>query len=427
MALRVQGWATWIADHEVWPLVAGVAVAALAPRWAGWGLGLLAALWGVRWAARGQPSVRTPIDGPAFLMMAMAAASIWVSTDRAVTLVALGRLVAGLALTYGLANWAGGDRARLALLGPGFGGLGLGLALFALVSVTWPARAKLPGLAGGLYAPLPPLLVGDTVNPNMMAGALVMALPYSLAPLLVPRGTQPGWICRAWCAAAALGAAVVLLLTKSRGAWIATGAALYVLLVWRWRRAWWVGPIALLALGVLVWWVGPGAVVDPFAGGGALSGWESRAEIWRQAVYLIQDHPYTGAGANTFGAVADALYPSFLRGPDAGVPHAHNLLLQVAVDLGILGLVAFLAITILAFWAAIKGGRRYRRAGDAALAALAWACVASLVGMLVHGQVDATTWIVGRGAFVPWATIGIALALARRPVEEGEDTRDGAQ
>ena len=42
---------------------------------------------------------------------------------------------------------------------------------------------------------------------------------------------------------------------------------------------------------------------------------------------------------------------------------------------------------------------------------------ASLVGMVVHGMVDATTWIVGRGAFVPWMVIGAIQALHRHSLQ----------
>ena len=65
------------------------------------------------------------------------------------------------------------------------------------------------------------------------------------------------------------------------------------------------------------------------------------------------------------------------------VLHAHNLYLQVAVD--------------------------------SPLALVAWT---SLVGMLVHGTLDAVTWIIGRGAFVPWAVIGMLIALNGRPEPE---------
>ena len=81
------------------------------------------------------------------------------------------------------------------------------------------------------------------------------------------------------------------------------------------------------------------------------------------------------------------------------------------MDLGLPGLVAFLAILLLAFWSALDSARFYRQAGDGALAAVAWAGMVGLVAMLVHGMVDATTWIIGRGAFIPWAVIGTLVAL----------------
>ena len=36
--------AIWIADHEIWPLAVGVALATFTTRWAAWGLGLIALL-----------------------------------------------------------------------------------------------------------------------------------------------------------------------------------------------------------------------------------------------------------------------------------------------------------------------------------------------------------------------------------------------
>ena len=64
---------------------------------------------------------------------------------------------------------------------------------------------------------------------------------------------------------------------------------------------------------------------------------EGRIEVWSRAISMIQDFLFTGIGRGSFGPLADTLYPFFLAAPGTG-PHAHNLFLQVAVDLGILGL-----------------------------------------------------------------------------------------
>jgi putative inorganic carbon (HCO3(-)) transporter len=437
--LRCRSAAAWIADHEIWPLGAGVALATFTGRWAPWGLGLLAALWGVRWLGRGRLTVRTPLDWPAVLLALVVLLTFWATTDLEVTFIAVSRLLAGLALAYGLVNWARSP-AHVSLLALGMAGLALGLALFASISVALPSGPEAPFLSEDLYE-LVPILIDDTVNPNMMAGALVMAVPFPLAMVVlawpdslpsvsgavlpvVGWALDGRWFRRLWFAAAALAAAAVLLLTKSRGGWIAGGATVLVLLAHRRRAFLWLVPLALLGLGLFMWRVGPSALLDVVGLGQDVLGWEARIEIWSRAIYIIQDFPFTGVGANTFGTVADVLYPFFLLGPDAEVPHAHNLLLQVAVDLGIPGLVAFLAILFLSLWCAVDSARFCQRRGERALAALAWAGLTSLAGMLVHGLVDATTWSVGRGAFMPWAVIGTLVALARRPGEQAVDNGD---
>jgi putative inorganic carbon (HCO3(-)) transporter len=303
-----------------------------------------------------------------------------------------------------------------------------------------------------------------------MAGALVTLLPCSLALALTPgllpsfasalsnervlsversrgrRMQQPlarrlaaklpigaamdhRWVQRLWFASSTLAIGTVLVLTKSRGAWLAAGAAFLVLLAYRWRWVLWALPVPAVGAGLTLWWFGG---VQPFLnaiapGSGLYEQWLGRVELWSRALYAIQDFAYTGAGAGTFAYVTDVLYPLLLKGPNAGIPHAHNLFLQVAFDLGLPGLIAFLALLMLALWCAWDGARSFQDAGERALSALSWAGLASLVAVLVHGAVDATTWIVSRGAFVPWAVIGTILALHRAarttvPVREEKAT-----
>jgi putative inorganic carbon (hco3(-)) transporter len=216
------------------------------------------------------------------------------------------------------------------------------------------------------------------------------------------------WFARAWFGLSAAVSAAVLVLTQSRGAWIGTAAAVGILLLCRWKRLAWLAPLALLGVGWVGWRAVPPLVEE------APSGQMGRIELWSRAIYLIQDMPLTGIGAGTFERMADTQFPFFLHG--SWVEHVHNLFLQVAVDLGLPGLVAYLALLLLALWCALDAARRCRQAGESALAALAWAGLAALVAMCVHGMVDATTWIVGRGAFVPWAVIGAILAVHRTAV-----------
>ena len=439
MWLRLKSWANWVADREIWFLAVGVALATFTTRWALWGLGLVALLWLVRWVGRGQLTAPTLVDWPACLLLLIVPITLYATTDTHVTFAAVSRLLAGLALVYGLANWA--HRAsHISLLALGLTGVGLGLALVAPVTVGWFSARKALLIPARIYDMLP-TLASDTVHPNMIAGALVMLLPFPLATLILSSptalpavaGAVPAvvaWVIdRRWfrwlsCGAAILLMIVVLILTKSRGGWMAGAAVFFLILVRRQRRLLWLIPVVLLGVGLLVWRGELPTWLDMISTSGTISGWEGRVEIWSRALAMIQDFPFTGIGAGTFQSIANLLYPFLLGGSGVEKPHAHNLLLQVGVDLGIPGLVAFLAILLLALWSAFGSARFYRRVGDGALAAVAWASLASLVGMLVHGMLDATTWIIGRGAFVPWAVIGMLIALNGRPEPESGGAED---
>jgi putative inorganic carbon (HCO3(-)) transporter len=197
----------------------------------------------------------------------------------------------------------------------------------------------------------------------------------------------------------------------------------------------WLIPAALLAFGLLLWrgeasglldavvFAGSSPVDDP---GSIPPGWSGRPEIWSRAIYMIQDFPLTGIGAGTFASVADVLYPFLSFRPHLEVTHAHNLFLQIAVDLGLPGLVAYLAILLLSLWGAVSNARFYRRTGQYGQAALAWAGLSSLAGMLVHGTVDATTWIVGRGSFLPWVVIGTIVAQSGIRAADGCEQTNSA-
>jgi len=415
--------AAHFAEHEVWFAGAGALLASQSARWAWAGLALCALCWAARWIGRGCPTVRTPIDGPAALLLCTVPVTLAVTPDWATTWAQVARLLAGLALAYAIANWARGP-AHLELLAMALAGAGLLAALASPFAVEWGAGKALL-VPGGLYAHLPTLLE-DAVHPNMMAGALTVLLPVPLAVLIgapgdrtwVATGATPTgrWARQALFLLAATAMTAALVLTGSRGALVASAAAVCILLVRRWPRLLWAIPVAALALALWAWQGDVPGLLEGLGGAGDLASWEGRLEVWSRAIALIEDAPWTGVGAGTFARVVGRLYPFFLAGPDAEIPHAHNLLLQVGVDLGVPGLVAYLAVVIVAFGCAIEAR------GRPGTGTLSWAGIAALSGMLIHGTVDATTWIVGRGAIVPWAVIGMLVALAR-PRED----RDGAE
>jgi putative inorganic carbon (HCO3(-)) transporter len=112
----------------------------------------------------------------------------------------------------------------------------------------------------------------------------------------------------------------------------------------------------------------------------------------------------------TFPEMAELLYP-FESFTDWRVPHVHNLLLQVGIDVGIPGLAAWLSILINICWFSWKLYRKGKKENRSWLAGLGAALLCSQLVMLVHGIVDDVTWGV-RPEPIIWGVWGIAISAA---------------
>ncbi len=406
---RLRGALAWCAAQEIWPVAACLLAGAAAPSGMRLALAVAGLFWLVRWAARGRPSVSTPADWPLGLLVVMLGVSAWATAWPEVTRPQILRLLGGLALYYTLVNGISSlGRLRLLAWAPLAGGLAL--AGVAVLSVQWNAAGKLPFIPAAIYRRLP-AAAGDVVNANIMGGALAIVLPYVLAWVAFRRARAgpAGWLAGL---VVALVMAALLVLTKSRGALMGLGAAGLCLVLLRWRRGWLLVLLATLAAGVVAWRIGPASILDTLSLAGGISGLDGRLELWSRAIYMLQDFPLTGVGLGAFGKVANLLYPLFLFSPDVEVAHAHNIFLQVGVDLGLPGLVAWLAVLLLTTLCAWQVYRAGRAAGDPEQAAIGAGLLACQVALVVHGLTDAATWG-SRPAIIVWALWGLAVAARR--------------
>ena len=182
------------------------------------------------------------------------------------------------------------------------------------------------------------------VLPHSFAGYLILLLP-GLVGLLVDlwrrprtRGALVGLAACGLC-----GCAMVLSLgyTRSKGAWLCLvlGAGGWMALRCRtWLRRRW-----RLVVGVLL------IVVALFAGlqlrgvlpeaGEYMGSFAVRMDYWRGAALTWKDHPWLGVGLNGFSAH----YGHYMRPEDDESIRVHNNYLQIACEMGILGLAAFVA------------------------------------------------------------------------------------
>jgi putative inorganic carbon (HCO3(-)) transporter len=371
---------------------------------------LLPLLWLARLLWLGAALRRTPADWPLAGLLLALPLSLYPSVDLALSRPKLYGLVLGLYLCALLVEHLG-SRLDVRLYAAALVAGGVGVVAVALVGTNWSITKFAP--LTRVYARLPQLIdavptsfgmVAGGLHPNEVGGTLALLAPLALALAL---SAGPGG---ARLAAAGAGMAMLgtLVLTASRSALTGVAVSLLALALLRWPRLVIALPAVVAGLCGALWWLGVDRVARSLlaldAAGDALA--RGRLLIWDRALAMIADAPLTGMGLNTFPVVANLLYPFYDLGPQAHVPHAHNLLLQVGVDLGVLGLASFVGILGAA---AVSLGQAWRRAGG-------WerGLVAGLgAGLLAHtifGLTDAVTLGAKPGVFL-WAMLGGALAL----------------
>jgi putative inorganic carbon (HCO3(-)) transporter len=271
--------------------------------------------------------------------------TLWASAIPEKTTPQVLRLVVGIGLYYSIVN-STTSQSRLVKIFSLTPVLGMFLALFGLLNTIW-ILGKLPFFPEAIYSYLPKILE-DTIHPNVLAGSLVLLLPMIIAvPVFAWHELKTPY--KVYYLLASLLVILVLILTQSRGAFFALIAAFTMLVSLRWRNGWISITILILFSIIVLSAFGFSSVIDaPDIAGDSPEKLEGRIEIWSRGLYMVSDFPLTGIGMGLFSDIADALYPFFLNAADS-VPHSHNLFLQVAIDLGIPGLISWLSILLMVF------------------------------------------------------------------------------
>lgn len=303
------------------------------------------------------------------------------------------------------------------------------LRLFVVVILLGSLPAMLPvfGQTGQVRSQL-----GGTVVDNRPSGAfpdpnelgVFAALVLMLALALVAVGNRIEMVIGSAVAAVA---AVALVLSFSRGAWMASLLGLAVLLSYagtRRRVATTLAAGVLLAGAVLVTGlvrVPTQAIQDRVASllGAQVNPYDARPDIWAEAFAVFLDHPLLGAGPASFPTVAEQA-PRFIWAYP--VVHAHNWVLTTAAEVGLAGL-ATGAIVVTVVGAGLISAWRASARGDPRLAGLLCGLAAALCAVAGSQVVDYSlrnpTLLV-----MLWTLLGLAVA-ASRIAEEGAGSTSG--
>jgi O-antigen ligase len=233
-----------------------------------------------------------------------------------------------------------------------------------------------------------------------------LAAALAAAPLLAGAGWQtrerPGyrWF-YATCALICLSGVVV---SFSRGSWLASVVALAILLIPVLRRRFngWLIPALIVLSTAIVAVAGLAVTLRGGLGGGSDV---ARVLLWRESLAYLRQHPF-GIGLDQFYQYHNPDFgrslidPSLIGKSDQFASHPHNLVLDIWLRLGPLGLVAFGWLLIRFFRAALRSMR------SRAHIPLALGALAAMIAALVHGLVD-NFYFVTDLAFVFWLLLGL--------------------
>jgi O-antigen ligase len=228
-------------------------------------------------------------------------------------------------------------------------------------------------------------LMGRTIwnfvwnNPNDLASISVLVLSMLGAALI---GERKWWL-RAGLLAGATLIPFVILLTQSRGAFLAIAATLLLVLAQQKRRGQLIIRLALVI--VLLNFVAPAGVTDRIRGltkatdvgqlkevdkeGSA----EQRYEIWKIATKIIREHSLLGVGIGAYPwvhqiyALGDEFDPT-----GRGWRDTHSTFLNVTAETGIPGLLAFLTMLAVTLRYARRTRKRVRELAPRRAAQLFW-------------------------------------------------------
>jgi len=379
---------------------------------------LIGLIWLARWWTTGRLTRTTRFDLPILILLACLPISLAVTTEPAQSLPKIYGVLLSAAFFYAVVNAVQTRRdmqnAILWLVV-----VGAGIALAGLIGTDW-AQNKIVS-ASFIYDHLPrfiqniPRSIAGGFARNGVGGTLTLTIPLLAALALAPTKDErrmtnvlssfvlrpssfvlrpSSFVLRPSSSVLRLSSFVALALslitlalTQSRGGILGTAIGLLALAIWRDRRWLWLVAVGIIGL-IVLFTMGYGTAIIEFvlrmdAQSGTLA---SRLEVWQRGWMMVQDFPLTGIGIGTYNSMAHRLYPFFIASPDEVVAHAHNQFLQVAVDLGIPGLIGYLGLLVAFIVTSI---RAYRASNEGMARALVVGVGCGMVAHHVFGLTDA--------------------------------------
>lgn len=245
-------------------------------------------------------------------------------------------------------------------------------------------------------------------NSNAVAQYLIMVIPVAIGIMLYSKNFK--WMIVWSCVIAIL--ITCLILTFTKGAWLGLSGALLFFVALNARKK--ITVMVLVGVVAVLFITGlfaNGRLTQIFREEDKDATFSGRVAMWQSSIKMIQVHPFLGSGLNNFYL----LFPKFQVSkfnevlPNRRPMQVHNDYIQLAVEVGILGLAAFLWILV-----------RYMKYGMSIIKSnrdkwLTSGLVCGIIALLIHSLTDFGLQM-PTPAMMMWAFMGITVAVGEKKI-----------
>ena len=391
-------------------LISG-AVWMVQPEWGLWIILVALLPWVARWVSGGFPFQRSSLDWLIAIFLITAWIGYWASYDRTTAWSKIWFIVLGVLVFYALSAQPRQNRAGISNI---LFAMGVGVSIYYLLTHDFAEAPRKLGFVNALglgIMSVRPQTGWTPIHPNYVAGIIALTVPFVLYTIWEGLQSRERFSVPLvlLIVAGLVVAGIALLMATSRGVFLAmasgAGAIFIIKLIYT-SRSWQGNGLKLflalfiyLCVIVAVLYAGPARTAGGVTGS-SYYGNGSRAELFSRSLYLVADYPFTGGGLGSF----PGLYSHYLLDiPFNYLPNSHNLFLDVAIEQGIIGGVAFLLLYLVGLWIVLSSIVTER-----GIPVFQLLIVFSLIAAMVHGMVDNYLYN-GVGAVLSLFLVGLSV------------------
>ena len=377
----------------------------------------------LRISAGRPPFIRTPFDIPIVIFLLMAVVALWAAYQPEDAWIKFWFILISILFYYHLGRQPAKNLWTVAVI---LCLMGFGISIYFFLSNNWevqPQKFQLLSQIGVAWMRIRPDLGLVAIHPNDVAGIAGLTLPFSIALTIECRRRMSAL----WSIFFGLTSAIIfatVLLSSSRGAWMAVGVTAGLWMLWEligrlvkgspiYRRFLYIVSLGLLACLVVgyLWTTMNGRLSQVAVGQAGVSVSDQRFHVFWSDIELIKDVPFTGGGLDSFSG----LYSNYIViNPNYILGYGNNIFLDATLQQGIPGGLMLLWIYFVSILWLVN------RPSPAAHSLLWKAILSSLLIIIFHGLVDDfvyRTMYIPLLFFVPGMAVG--LSASGNPVPSG--------